>query len=81
MYFSGKAPLIVAGTTPPVVSSGLGVTVKLSADKAPNLPEQAVRSNNDAAKRERISFRIIDKFKKVPRAGLEPAQPLLAKGF
>ena len=59
MYFSGNCPSIVAGTFPPRVSSGLGVTVKLSAESLPNLEHEVV-NNKEHAVNERIRFLFIN---------------------
>jgi hypothetical protein len=42
MYFSGKTPLIVAGTSPPTASRGVGFTLKLSALRLPNLLQELI---------------------------------------
>jgi hypothetical protein len=55
IYFSGKWPLMVAGTVPVWVSRGLGVTVKLSAESGPSL-EHEERSIRDAADKRRKFF-------------------------
>lgn len=55
MYFSGKVPLTVAGTSPAVVSSGLGITVKLSAESGPSF-EQDVMNSTEAADNKRRFF-------------------------
>ena len=83
MYFTGKLPLMVAGTCPPNVSSGLGSTVKLSADSFPNLEEHDDKATIEQTDKVRTKWlRIIISYGlKVPRAGLEPAQPFLVKGF
>ncbi len=55
---------MIAGTCPPCVSSGLGVTVKLSADNGPNL-EHELMASNAITERELIKrFRIIKKIRK-----------------
>ena len=56
MYFSGNIPLIVAGTCPPCVSSGFGVTVKLLDDNAPILEQDVDIANKQQADRVRIRF-------------------------
>ena len=82
-YFSGNEPSIVAVTLPPCVCRGVGVTWKLSDDNAPNLDEhddKAIREQTeiDSIRLLCITVRILIK---VPRTGLEPVQPFLAKGF
>jgi hypothetical protein len=47
MYFSGKTPFTVRGTLPASVSNGVGVTLKLSADKLPNLLEHDDSATNE----------------------------------
>ena len=73
---------MVAATSPPFVSNGFGVTVKLLADNGPIL-EHEVNANTEQTDKIKMRFlRIVIIFCfSVPRAGLEPAQPLLAKGF
>jgi hypothetical protein len=56
MYFSGKEPLIVAATCPACDSRGLGVTVKLSAERAPSFPEHDVSTIAVADKTRIVDF-------------------------
>ena len=56
MYFSGNLPLIVVGTFPASLSRGLGTTLKLSADNAPNFEEQDDSAINAAAERNKTTF-------------------------
>ena len=82
MYLAGKLASIVADTKPPFASNGVGVTWKLSAESGPSF-EHDVIANEESTDNVRIRFLfIIDKvFRRCAASGLEPAQPLLAKGF
>ena len=48
--FSGNCPSTVAGTFPPTVSRGFGVTEKLSAESLPNLEHDVIKTNEHADK-------------------------------
>ena len=56
MYFSGKWPLMVAGTVPACVSNGFGVTVKLSADNSPSFEQDEKKITVAADKRKNVFF-------------------------
>ena len=87
MYLAGNLPFTVTVTFPPRASIGSGVTSKFDAVSCCIFDEHdAVKDNTDAAIKYKVFLRItnkvfIKKMKSVPRAGLEPAQPFLAKGF
>ena len=59
MYFSGNVPLIVAGTSPAFASSGLGITVKLSAESGPSFEQDVMNSIVAADSKRRLFFCII----------------------
>ena len=68
MYLTGKVPLIVAGTSLPTSSRGVGVTVKFSSVSLPSLLQDDSTKADAAAIRKRnfvlfiVLFGLFDRF-------------------